>query len=112
MSHLLASPRINDNRLKVSIAAHLRAKCTLLLCPGFGDYYSTYEPFSLGAIGGANLFWSEVGANPRDVEAKTEEGRSETVASCKAIFAESDWDVQYGPSRFYRKAGRSEHQPV
>ncbi len=66
----------------------------------------THEPCALGAIGGANLFRGEVGANPRDTEAKTEEGRGETVASCKAIFQESDWAVLDGPSRFYRKAGR------
>lgn len=66
----------------------------------------THEPCTLGAIGGANLFWAEVGANPRDTESKTEEGRGETVASCKAIFAESDWSVLEGPSRFYRKTGR------
>ena len=66
----------------------------------------THEPCALGAIGGANLFWAEVGANPRDTEAKTEESRGETVAGCKAIFEESDWEVLDGPSRFYRKAGR------
>jgi biotin synthase len=66
----------------------------------------THEPCALGAIGGTNLFWAEVGANPRDTGAKTEEGHRETVASCKAIIAECDWEVQDGPSRFYRKAGR------
>ena len=66
----------------------------------------THEPCTLGAIGGANLFWAELGANPRDTETKTEEGRGETVAACKAIFSESDWDVLEGPSRFYRKATR------
>lgn len=66
----------------------------------------THEPCTLGAIGGANLFWAEVGANPRDTEAKTEESRGETVASCQAIFLESDWGVLDGPSRFYRKVSR------
>jgi biotin synthase len=61
----------------------------------------THEPCSLGAISGANLFWAEVGANPRDIEEKTEEGRGETVNSCKSIFKESYWDVWSGPSRYY-----------
>jgi biotin synthase len=61
----------------------------------------THEPCSLGAIAGANLFWAEVGANPRDVEEKTEEGRGETIESCKRIFHEVDWEVWDGPSRYY-----------
>jgi biotin synthase len=61
----------------------------------------THEPCALGAISGANLFWAEVGANPRDVKEKTEEGRAETVNSCRSIFQESNWDVWSGPSRYY-----------
>lgn len=61
----------------------------------------THEPCTLGAIGGANLFWAEVGANPRDTEQSTENGRGETVSSCHAIFKESGWDVGNGPSRYY-----------
>jgi len=61
----------------------------------------THEPCALGAIAGANLFWAEVGANPRDIEEKTEEGRGETVCSCQSIFHESNWDVWSGPSRYY-----------
>jgi len=63
--------------------------------------HCTHEPCSLGAIAGANLFWAEVGANPRDIEEKTEEGRGETVRRCKSIFQESNWDVWNGPSRYY-----------
>jgi biotin synthase len=61
----------------------------------------THEPCTLGAIAGANLFWAEVGANPRDIMEKTEEGRGETVSSCRSIFHESNWDVWSGPSRYY-----------
>jgi biotin synthase len=63
----------------------------------------THEPCALGAIAGANLFWAEVGANPRDIEEKTEEGRGETVRSCQSIFHESNWDVWSGPSRYYNR---------
>lgn len=60
----------------------------------------THEPCTLGAVAGANLFWAEVGANPRDTKAKTEEGRGETVRSCQVLFKESGWDVWEGPSRY------------
>jgi len=63
----------------------------------------THEPCTLGAIAGANLFWAEVGANPRDIEKKTEEGRGETVSSCQSIFRESNWEVWIGPSRYYNR---------
>ena len=61
----------------------------------------THEPCTLGGLAGANLFWAEVGANPRDTKEKTEEGRGETVESCHTIFRECGWDVYDGPSRYY-----------
>jgi biotin synthase len=61
----------------------------------------THEPCTLGGLAGANLFWAEVGANPRDTKEKTEEGRGETVESCHTIFRECGWDVYSGPSRYY-----------
>lgn len=63
----------------------------------------THEPCTLGAVAGANLFWAEAGANPRDVAKKTEDGRGETVSDCKNIFSESGWDVWGGPSRYYNR---------
>jgi biotin synthase len=65
----------------------------------------THEPCTPGALAGANLFWAEVGGNPRDVKEKTEEGRGETVASCRKIFNENNWEVWNGPSRFYQNLG-------
>ncbi len=64
----------------------------------------THEPCTLGAIAGANLFWAEVGANPRDVEEKTEEGRGGTAGHCRTLYQESDWDVWSGPSRYYNRS--------
>jgi biotin synthase len=61
----------------------------------------THEPCTLGGLAGANLFWAEMGANPRDVREKTEEGRGQTVASCRTIFAECGWETLEGPSRYY-----------
>jgi len=67
----------------------------------------THEPCTLGSLAGANLFWAEVGANPRDVKERTEEGRGESVKSCRNIFNESGWDIWEGPSRYYGdSAGR------
>jgi biotin synthase len=64
----------------------------------------THEPCTLGGLAGANLFWAEVGANPRDTKEKTEEGRGETVAACRDLFRECGWNILDGPSRYY---GRS-----
>lgn len=61
----------------------------------------THEPCTLGALSGANLFWAEVGANPRDVKEKTEEGRGGTVEHCRKIFEEAGWETFVGPSRYY-----------
>lgn len=65
----------------------------------------THEPCTLGGLAGANLFWAEVGANPRDTKERTEEGRGETVAACRDIFRESGWASYNGPSRFYGRSG-------
>ena len=61
-----------------------------------------HEPCTLGAAAGANLFWAEAGANPRDTREKTEEGRGGTVENCRRIFRESGWDTWSSPSRYYR----------
>jgi biotin synthase len=61
----------------------------------------THEPCTLGGLAGANLFWAEVGANPRDTNEKTEEGRGETVKTCRRLFQECGWDIYEGPSRYY-----------
>jgi len=63
----------------------------------------THEPCTLGALAGANLFWAEIGANPRDTAEKTETGRGHTVQKCRSLFHETGWDVLEGPSRFYGK---------
>ncbi|MHB0934966.1 MAG: radical SAM protein [Armatimonadota bacterium] len=65
----------------------------------------THEPNVIGAAAGANLFWAEVGANPRDTEAETARHRGLTVADCRRLFAEAELPVLEGPSRFYTKAG-------
>lgn len=61
----------------------------------------THEPCTLGALAGANLFWAEAGANPRDVKENTEEGRGGTAAHCRKLFQEAGWETLTGPSVFY-----------
>jgi biotin synthase len=61
----------------------------------------THEPNVLGAFAGANLFWAEAGANPRDTNERTEEGRGATVARCRELFNEAQWACLDGASRFY-----------
>lgn len=63
----------------------------------------THEPNILGATAGANLFWAEVGTNPRDIEADTSKGRGLDVRSCTEMFKEADFQVLRGPSIIYSK---------
>ena len=61
----------------------------------------THEPFAMGAAAGANLFWAEIGANPRDTTERTEQGRGADVDRCAQLFWEADCGVLKGPSRYY-----------
>ena len=63
----------------------------------------THEPCVIGAAAGASLFWAEIGANPRDIKEKTEEGRGFTVDKCRELFWEAGCDVLDGPSVYYEK---------
>jgi biotin synthase len=63
----------------------------------------THEPNLLGPAAGANLFWAEVGTNPRDTHAETSKGRGMDVKSCMEMFKEADFDILRGPSVIYRK---------
>ena len=60
----------------------------------------SHEPGSVPILGGANLLWAEVGANPRDTNARTEEGRGHSVPALRRLFAETEWQTLTGPSRF------------
>ncbi len=61
----------------------------------------THEPCTLGAMAGANLFWAEIGANPRDTKEKTQEGRGHTVEKGRTLCRETDWGVLTGASVYY-----------
>ncbi len=66
----------------------------------------THEPNILGATAGANLFWAEVGSNPRDIEADTARGRGLDVETCMKMFQEADYDMVDGPSVIYSQDNR------
>jgi biotin synthase len=66
----------------------------------------THEPNLLGAASGANLFWAEAGANPRDTESETSKGRGCGVESCIRLFQEADFQVYKGPSVIYSETHR------
>jgi biotin synthase len=54
--------------------------------------HCTHEPHSASLLAGANLFFPEVGASPRDGEADTEKGRGHSVEHCHVIQKEMAWD--------------------
>jgi biotin synthase len=66
----------------------------------------THEPNLLGAASGANLFWAEAGANPRDTKAETSQGRGWDVESCIRLFLEADYEVRKGPSVIYSETNK------
>lgn len=53
--------------------------------------HCTHEPHTASLLAGANLFFPEVGASPRDGEADTEKGRGHSVERCHAIQKEMEW---------------------
>lgn len=62
----------------------------------------THEPGTLPAMGGASFFWAEVGANPRDIKEKTEEGRGHNIQELETMFWETGWKLRRGPSRIWK----------
>ena len=54
--------------------------------------HCTHEPHSASLLAGANLFFPEVGASPRDGEADTGRGRGRRIEDCRNIQREMNWD--------------------
>ena len=94
-------PAFSGAMRRIAIPAQIVA-ITRLSVPRTVHGNCTHEPSTLGAIAGANLFWAEMGANPRDTAERTETGRGHDVRKCRTLFHESGWGVLEGPSRFYR----------
>lgn len=92
---------------KYGMISELRqAQCVAVTRLGVPDTVKgncTHEPCSLGAAAGASLFWAEIGANPRDTQARTEDGRGADVERCAQLFWEAGCGVMRGPSDFFMK---------
>jgi biotin synthase len=96
-TRLAAQGMVNESRMALILAV-------VRLATGFNVLGNcTHEPNGIGAMAGANLFWAEQGANPRDTEKETEASRGFSVAKCREIFREAGWDVLDGPSRMYSR---------
>ena len=54
--------------------------------------HCTHEPHSASLIAGANLFFPEVGASPRDEKADTGKGRGKGLEDCKRMQVEMGWN--------------------
>ncbi len=57
--------------------------------------HCTHEPHTVSLMAGANLFFPEVGSNPRDGKTDTGKGRGTGIAHCRQMQREMAWD----PSR-------------
>ncbi|WP_028322521.1 radical SAM protein [Desulfatiglans anilini] len=68
--------------------------------------HCTHEPHSASLMAGANLFFPEVGASPRDGTADTGEGRGKSVAVCSEILREMGWDPDLPSNCFGTVAAR------
>jgi len=54
--------------------------------------HCTHEPHSASLLAGANLFFPEVGASPRDGEADTGKGRGKGIEDCRRMQEEMGWE--------------------
>ena len=63
-----------------------------LVMGGVPRAHCTHEPHSASLMAGANLFFPEVGASPRDGLADTGEGRGKSLAACRELCKEMEWN--------------------
>lgn len=54
--------------------------------------HCTHEPHAASLMAGANLFFPEVGASPRDRQTDTGKGRGIGIVHCQQMLREMDWD--------------------
>lgn len=54
--------------------------------------HCTHEPHTASLMAGANLFFPEVGASPRDGNPDTGKGRGKDITECRRMQLEMDWD--------------------
>ncbi|EFK05794.1 conserved hypothetical protein [delta proteobacterium NaphS2] len=66
--------------------------------------HCTHEPHTASLFAGANLFFPEVGASPRDEEVDTGKGRGKGLMECKRMQVEMGWDPLL-PSNCFKHEG-------
>jgi biotin synthase len=66
--------------------------------------HCTHEPHAASLLAGANLFFPEVGASPRDGKSDTGEGRGKSLAMCRQLFTEMGWNPDLPSNCFGGKA--------
>lgn len=54
--------------------------------------HCTHEPHEVSLLAGANLFFPETGASPRDDTADTGKGRGVGIPECRRLLQEMDWN--------------------
>jgi biotin synthase len=90
---LFESGQISDLRNSYNVAVYR-------LATGLMPVLNCAVASALTASSGGNLVWAEVGFNPRDTVEKTERGgNGESIAFCRKIYANADWEVLEGPSQ-------------
>ena len=96
--NLPASPLTKHGALNYGKMAHILA--SVRLATGYSMIGNcTHEPNGIGAMAGANLFWAELGSNPRDTKEQTVRGW--TVERTRQELEESGWEILAGPSAMY-----------
>lgn len=65
--------------------------------------HCTHEPHSASLLAGANLFFPEVGSSPRDAAADTGKGRGRSIAACRHLQQEMEWNPDL-PSNCFQPA--------
>ena len=96
--NLPASPLAVHGSLNYGRMAHILA--AVRLATGYSMIGNcTHEPNGIGAMAGANLFWAELGSNPRDTKEQTVRGW--TVKRTQQELEEAGWEVLSGPSAMY-----------
>lgn len=98
--NLTASPLAAHGSMSYGKMAHILA--AVRLATGYGMIGNcTHEPNGMGAMAGANLFWAELGSNPRDTKEQTVRGW--TVQRTQIEVEEAGWQVLKGPSAMYSR---------
>jgi biotin synthase len=62
--------------------------------------HCTHEPHAASLMAGANLFFPEVGASPRDGQTDTGKGRGIGIARCRQMQREMAWDPSLASNCF------------